>query len=133
MGASSARLLLWATLGCQGTAAGRAGLDAPHAAALVDSVRAFAETVAAGVSARGPVAWSDYLADEPAFFMASEGRLVFPNHDAAGRAIDDLRRTIAHIRLRWGDSSRVDPLAPGLALFGAPYHETRVDTLGRKV
>ena len=89
--------------------------------------------MALGVTAKGPVAWRTFFADEPAYFMASEGRLVFPTSDPAARAIQSLPEAITHIDLRWGDSLRVDPLAPGLALLAAPYHETRVDMRGHRV
>ncbi len=111
----------------------RVGLEPRHAAAIADSARAFAESIAAGVTAHGPAAWRDYLADEPPFFMASEGRLVFPNSDSAARAIQTLASAIPHVELRWADSLRVDPLAPGLALLAAPYHETRIDAKGHRV
>jgi hypothetical protein len=109
------------------------GLDPQRAAALADSARAFAESIALGVTARGPAGWNGYLADEPAFFMASEGRLVFPDKDSASRAIRTLASAIPHVELRWGASLRVDPLAPGLVLLAAPYHETRVDAKGHRV
>ena len=102
-------------------------LTDPQAAAIADSVRAFAASVARGVSDHGPTAWRDYFADTAAFFMASEGRLVFPTGDSAMRGIDGLGRVISHIELQWGDSLLVDPLAPGLAVLGATYHEVRVD------
>ena len=109
----------------------------PYAAALVDSVRAFMDTVARDVTRDGPAAWRRQFADDAAFFMASEGRLVFPSAAAAARGIDDLVRAIAHIDLRWsqvaGDSVRVDPLGPGLAAVAAPYTEVRVDTAGRRM
>jgi len=117
----------------QATSADGAILEPEHAAAIEDSVRAFAQGVALGVTAKGPAAWRAYFADEPAFFMASEGRLAFSNSDAARRAIEGLTHTIAHIELRWGAGLRVDPLAPGLALLAAPYHETRVDAQRRQV
>jgi hypothetical protein len=107
--------------------------DTAHAAAMTDSVRAFAASVAEGITTGGPTAWRRYFAETPAFFMASEGQLVFPNSDSAGRAIANLPRFIASIRLQWGDSVRVDPLAPGLALMGASYHETRVDPAGHRL
>jgi hypothetical protein len=108
-------------------------LDSAHAASMRDSVRAFANTVAHAVTSNGPRAWRTYFADEPAFFMASEGRLVFPNSDSASTAIQALTAIIVHIELRWGDSVRVDPLAPGLALLATPYHEILLDAQGRRV
>ena len=107
------------------------------APALADSVRAFLETVAREVTRDGPAAWRRQFADDAAFFMASEGRLVFPSAEAARRGIDELVRMIAHIELRWGggggDSVRVDAIAPGLAVVAAPYTEVRVDTAGHRM
>jgi hypothetical protein len=65
--------------------------------------------------------------------MAAEGRIVFSTSDAATRGIAELRRVIRHIELRWEDSVRVDPLAPGLAVLAAPYYEVRVDTARKRV
>jgi hypothetical protein len=108
-------------------------LDASHATAIRDSVRVFAESVALGVTARGPAAWRAYLADEPSFFWADEGRLVFLNSDSAGRAMQHFASTTAHIELRWGDSLRIDPLAPGLASLASRFHLIGVDTQGHRV
>ena len=57
-------------------------------------VRTFAQGVARGVSERGPAAWRDSFADTSSFFMASEGRLVFPSGDSATRGIEGLKRVI---------------------------------------
>jgi len=108
-------------------------LDGDHAAAIRDSVRAFAVTMAHGISARGPAAWRGYFADDSAFFMAAEGQLVFASSEAATRGIEALTRMIAHIELQWRDPVRVDALAPGIAVVGMPYHETRVDSAGRRI
>jgi hypothetical protein len=108
-------------------------LTAAHAAAIEDSVRSFAQAVADDVTREGPVAWRRHFAESPAFFMASEGRLVLPNSEVATRVIQELARSITRIELRWGDGLRVDPLAPGLAVLAAPYHEVRVDTARHRV
>jgi hypothetical protein len=89
--------------------------------------------VAQDVTREGPTAWQRHFARTPAFFMAAEGRVVFPTRDAATRGIEELERVIRHIELRWEDDVRVDPLAPGLALLAAPYREVRVDTSGKRV
>lgn len=102
-------------------------------AATVDSVRAFMGSVARGITAGGPAAWRGIFVDDSTFFMASEGRLVFPSSDALTRGIDQLKQVIATIELTWGDTIRVDPLAPGLAAVGASYHEIRVDRDGHHV
>jgi hypothetical protein len=112
---------------------GAPDLTPAQATAIADSVRTFAQAVAADVTREGPVAWRRHFAESPAFFMAAEGRLAFPNSETATRVIRDLARVITHIELRWGDGLRVDPLVPGLAILAAPYHEVRVDTAGHRV
>src|SRR5260370_37705031 len=107
------------------TAAGCAPRDeAPdltpaHAAAIEDSGRTFAQAVAADVSRGGPIAWRRHFAESPAVFMASEGRLAFPNSETSTREIQDLARVIPYIQLRWCNGLRVDPLAPVLAILAA--------------
>ena len=64
--------------------------------------------------------------------MASDGHLVF-HGDAAVRGIEELSRTIPQIELRWGDSVRVDPLTPTLAMLATPYYELQVDPAGHRV
>ncbi len=108
-------------------------LDPGHAAALRDSVRAFATNVATEVSQQGPAAWRRHFLDTTAFFMAVDGRLVFPNSAVAQQAIDELTRTISHIELRWGPDLRIDPLGPRRALLATSYHETRDDVQGHHV
>jgi len=103
------------------------------AGGVADSVRAFMQTVAREVTRDGPAAWRRQFADDTAFFMAAEGRLVFSSAAAAGTGIDELTHVIAHIELRWGADVRVDPLAPGLAMVGASYTEMRADTAGHRV
>jgi hypothetical protein len=108
-------------------------LDAARAAAITDSVRAFAQAVARDVSARGPEAWRSYFVESPAFFMASEGRMVFPSGEAATQGIEELTHLIKRIQLRWGDTLRVDPLYPGMAILATAWAETTVDAAGRSV
>jgi len=108
-------------------------LTAQQSAATISAVRAFAATVAEDVTRRGPAAWRTHFADSPAFFMASEGHLVFENSEAATRGIQALTDSIAKIELRWGDPTTVDPLTPTLAMLAAPYHEILIDTAGHRV
>ncbi len=108
-------------------------LTEAQAKQITEGVRRFARTVAHDVTTEGPKAWRRHFQDTPSFFMASEGRLVFPNSEAATTAIDELASTIKNIELRWGHDLRVDPLAPNLATLATEYHETRVSTAGRRV
>jgi len=107
-------------------------LGAADLAAIQDSVRAFAADVAHGVTSQGPGAWRTYFADEPAFFMAAEGHLVFPTYDSARRAITSVIRVMPRIELRWIGDVRVDPLGHGLAVVAAPYHETQTNAQGQR-
>jgi len=96
-------------------------------------VRHFAADVARDVSKEGPAAWRKEFEDSPSFFMASEGKLAFPNGQAAGQAIDELAGTIKQIELQWGGDLRVDALADDLAVVASSYHEMRVDKEGHRV
>src|SRR5206468_8235088 len=57
--------------------------SAAKKAAVEQDVRRFASTVARDVTQKGPAAWQKHFADGPSFFMASEGRLQFPNRQSA--------------------------------------------------
>jgi hypothetical protein len=73
------------------------------------------------------------VADSPAFFMAVNGRMAFPNTAAATTRIEGVSKEIKHIELKWGDDLRVDPLTPDLAVVPAPYHEVHVHAAGNTV
>jgi hypothetical protein len=108
-------------------------LTKTQAAEIEQGVRSFARAVAHDVTQEGPAAWRKHFADEPAFFMASGGQLVFANGATARAAIPELSRTIKKIELTWGDDLRVDALAPNLALIATAWHETRVNADGQRV
>ena len=107
-------------------------LSTAEALTVTNGVHAFVAAVAAGVTQRGPVAWRDYFADTPAFFMAVDGHMAFETSDAATHGIQGVAKAIPHIELHWGDV-RVDPLTPRLAMVAAPYHELQIDAGGRQV
>ena len=101
--------------------------------AVEASVREYAQTVAHDITREGLAAWRRHFAESPAFFMASEGHLVFPTSASATAGIHDLTRIIQQIELRWGDDLRVDPLTPDLAVMAASYRERRVNFDGTHV
>jgi hypothetical protein len=113
--------------------AGSAQLTAARKAAVEQEVRQFAAAVSRDITQQGPAAWEKHFADDPAFFMADEGKLVFPNRQAATRAISELSRTIQHIELTWGDDFRVDPLTPEFAVVASSWREVTVDKEGHQV
>jgi hypothetical protein len=108
-------------------------VSAARAVDVDREVRAFAQAVTRAVSHEGPAAWRRYFAEGPQFFMASEGRLVFPNSTSVTAAMPELVRTFKQIELQWGDDLRVDPLAPDLAMMAASYHEIQVNATGSRV
>jgi hypothetical protein len=55
------------------------------------------------------MAWIKYFDASPAFFMAVNGQMAFPNTAAAQESTRKFAQTIRHIELKWGDDLRVDP------------------------
>ena len=96
-------------------------------------VRSFMRDVARDVTQEGPSAWRKHFSDSPAFFMASEGQMAFPNSEAATKGIHDFALGIKHMELVWGDDLRVDPLTSDLAVVAVPWQEVRVDIAGKRV
>jgi hypothetical protein len=108
-------------------------LSPARAAMVEDGVRAFMQAIAHDVTLDGPGAWRKQFADSPSFFMAADGRMVFPDSASATKGIHDLALDIKQIELVWGNDLRVDPLMPDLAVVAAPYHEVRVNKSGLRV
>jgi hypothetical protein len=107
----------------------RRALEPTHAEAMRDSVRQFARQIVRGLADDGPMAWLRYFETTPAFFMASDGRLVFPSNDSATVFVQHLGDVVSAIDLEWTDL-RVEPLAPGIAVVAAAYREAITDTSG---
>ncbi len=101
--------------------------------AVENAVRQFMSDVSRDVTEEGPAAWSKEFAEDPNFFMASEGKLAFANGAAAAQGIQSLTKVIEQIELRWGDDVRVDALTPDLAVVGATYQENRVESGGHAI
>jgi hypothetical protein len=95
-------IALLLSLACEtGNHPARDSLPPDQKAAVEAAVRGFMQAVARDVTAQGPTVWKKNFADDPAFFMANDGRLVFPNTQAAGQGIEAFARTIKHIELHW--------------------------------
>jgi len=112
---------------------GRPEPSISEAAAVTRMVQDFMATVARDVTADGPRAWRNYLSQQHAFVMASNGQLVFESGEAAQKGIGTLEQTIEHIELHWGQSLHIDPLTDTLAEVGVPFHETLVQKTGQRV
>lgn len=106
-------------------------LTTKQIADVKDSVQIMAASIATTISQQGPTAWLQYFEDVPNFYMASEGKLVFPNYDTAKNFINNTLVNIIHtITLRWSDV-RIDPLTTGLANIAATFHEDITDASGK--
>ncbi|HEV2196812.1 MAG TPA: hypothetical protein VGR55_14605 [Candidatus Acidoferrum sp.] len=112
--------------------AGSASLTAARKAAVEKEVRQFSALVSQDVTQAGPGAWQKHLADDPAFFMAVDGKLQFPNRQAAREGIEEFTRAVPHIELNWGDDLRVDPLTPEFAVVASSWHEVWTDKEGHQ-
>ena len=108
-------------------------LSARRESAIGVDARAFAFDVARDVTAEGPAAWRKHFSQSPAFFMAADGNLQFPDSASATVGIEALTKTIKHIDLTWSDDLRVDALGPNMALIASPYHEIIVTSSGARV
>jgi hypothetical protein len=97
-----------------------------------DSIRVFAASVAHDVTREGSKAWLRFFSHSPQFFMASEGKLVFPTIDSATVFVDSLAVWIRNIQLNWSDVS-VDPLTTQLAVFRASFHEVVMERSGHEM
>jgi hypothetical protein len=101
--------------------------------AVDQAVRALMQTVAQDVTRNGPLAWLKYFDTGPAFFMAVNGQMAFPNSAAAEEGTRKFAQTISHIELKWGNDLRVDPLTTRLAAIAVSWREIQVDTAGHRV
>jgi hypothetical protein len=129
-------LLITVSAGCnvRDTRSGESQSLTPARAAAVEAgVRAFTATVARDVTQEGPLAWGRHVDNGPAFFMAVNGQMAFPNSTAAKEGIQSAALSIKHIELKWGEDLRVDPLTSELAVVAAPWHEIQMDAAGHTV
>jgi hypothetical protein len=108
-------------------------LPALRAAHVENSVRAFMRTVAHDVTQEVPAAWSRYFAETPAFFMAVDGHLVFPDSAAASRGIRQAAQEIKRIQLVWGSDLRVDPFTANFAVVASSWHEVQLKADGQRL
>lgn len=126
-------IALLACVGCNHTSDDSQPLPPERRAAVESSVRSFVDAVAHDVTEQGPEAWQKHFADDPAFFMAVDGRLVFPDRQAATQGIHAFSRITKRVELRWGNDLRIDPLTPTLALVASSYWEVQTGTDGHQL
>jgi hypothetical protein len=103
------------------------------ATSVQTAVRTFMQTVSHSVTQDGAMAWIKYFDASPAFFMAVNGQMAFPNPAAAQEGTRKFAQTIRQIELKWGDDLRVDPLTNEYAVVGVSWREVQVDTAGHSV
>jgi hypothetical protein len=99
--------------------------------AVKDSVTIMAVNISTDVSARGPSAWVNYFENDPGFFMASNGMLVFKDYKTAKTfTLDTVAKNFKKINLSW-KNLKIDPLTATYASFGADFHEDIVMANGK--
>ncbi|MEM9381749.1 MAG: nuclear transport factor 2 family protein [Planctomycetota bacterium] len=81
------------------------------------------------LSERGPEAWPDYFLDDASFFMASEGKMLFPDLAAAQAGCAELDARVERMNLAF-DAVRIQWIDPTHAIVSAAYEETLVETAG---
>lgn len=108
-------------------------ITSDEAVAVDQAVRAFMQTVSDSVTQDGPLAWIKYFDKSPAFFMAVNGQMAFPNASAAQEGTRKFAQTIRQIQLKWENDLRVDPLTNEYALVGVSWREVQVDRAGHSV
>lgn len=93
-------------------------------------VSQFSSNLAGDLSARGPIAWEDYIDTSANFFMADVGQLIFKSGPTAKVFIrDTLSKSISKIDLKWSNM-RIDPLSEKIATIGSDYHEDITNSSG---
>ena len=92
-------------------------------------VGAYADTIVLDLRRDGPRAWLRHFKRTPAFFMASDGQLEFPDNDFADVFMEDLAGRVISMDRQWGEL-RVDPLTSTLAVFATPFHEVVTNPTG---
>lgn len=98
-----------------------------------DSVYKMTESIAEDVTMKGPRAWLLYFEDTPSFYMASDGRLVFPDYDSARNFINNtLVHSISKIMLKWKDI-HTDVLSQEFTNISAAFHEDITDAAGKTI
>jgi len=125
--------VLLALAGCGlGSPTGSAPLTETRKAAVKQEVRDFVATVARDVTQEGPRGWQKHFADDPAFFMAVDGKMQFPNGQSAREGIEYFAHIFVHVQLNWGDDLRIDPLTGDLAQVATSWHEFLLDKDGHR-
>jgi len=90
-------------------------------------VRKMANDIANDIGVGGPVQWLNYFEQSPNFFMAVDGRRVFPNNDSATHFIKEvLAKSIMKVKLQWSNMY-IDSVSPTVAVISANYHEDLID------
>lgn len=101
-----------------------------QSATVKTNITQLADSIAFNITKNGPIAWLKYFDHSPAFFMVSDGQLVFPDQQAADKFITGtLVKGISKIDLSW-NNLRVDVLSPDMALMAAGFHEDITDSKG---
>jgi hypothetical protein len=116
--------------GCHVDTFAEHSLTAAQQQTITNDVRSFMNEVAQDVTQNGVTAWRKHFEDSPAFFMAVNGALAFPDSQSFTQGMPKLASMFKHIELTWGNGVRVDPLSVSFATVASLYHEKLTDADG---
>ncbi|MEO6594714.1 MAG: nuclear transport factor 2 family protein [Planctomycetota bacterium] len=117
-GPATVWLLLFAA--CAG--APKTRVSPAEAAAIEQNVRGLLDTIARDLARDGPNGWLSHFVPGDEFFMATDGKLAFANFAHATALVQRMAQQLGPMQMYWSEV-RVQPLAEGLATFGATYAE----------
>ncbi|MGD0484256.1 MAG: hypothetical protein ABSB58_06335 [Gemmatimonadales bacterium] len=109
--------------------AGAPRLTDAHRAAIADSVRELANTMAAAVRVHGYRGFNTEMDSAPGYLWAYNGMLPFASFDSMAAWTRSEPEAATREVFAW-DTLRIQVIAPGVAGFAAGYSETRPDSTG---
>jgi hypothetical protein len=108
-------------------------LNATANSIVRDSVTQMAAHISLDVSTHGPAAWVNYFENDPGFFMASGGMLVFKDYATAkSYTLDTVVKNFKKISLSW-KNVKVDPITAAYAGMSADFNEDIVLANGQNL
>ena len=106
--------------------------DKEQISIVKDSCLQLMNRIPATLSRSGPGGWLVFFEDNPEFFMASDGDMVFPDHKTAEKIITGtLSKEFEKIDLRW-NQLRVDYVSDNFGTISAAFDETLFFFGGKK-
>jgi hypothetical protein len=94
-------------------------------------VRKLLDIIADDLAQKGPLAWLKHFSTDETFFMASDGKVVFPDYQTAKTFLEDFAPKVAKMKINWSNV-RVQMIERNTALVGAAYDEVIAEKSGEE-